>query len=749
MWWLALLLAVWTLPAWAAPARVLSGEHDGFTRLVVELDSDADWTVGRTVDGYALQIAGAVNQFDLSGAFDLIGRSRIAALSVDPETGVLKMAVGCNCHVSPFEFRPGTIVLDIKDGPPPKDSPHEEILALDPQASDPMPKPGAAAFGEENALAFAWIDAALGKVPMPIVDPEPGSLGLPDLELAPEPTSMAGPDPVAASDLPVSPLMDPGLTPLRETLMQEISRGAAQGVVTMGLAQTAMPGDHAAAEPQQARVGLGALDDLPQVRVEGTAPEDLSPEGAQCPTDVQLDAAAWGDDRPIWEQMSEARNGLVGEFDRPNPEAVAKAVKFHIFIGFGQEAVAIAQSMQLTDRDQALWLSMARILDEVADPDPAFAAMQGCDSAAALWAVLAAQDPNLDGLNLAALQRSFSALPSGLRQALGPRLIERLMLLGEVDAVNVVSNAIRRAGVDQDRGVALASAEVAAQAGEYEAADKLLQPLLTDPGPQTAEALVAKIEGQAARALPMTALDLQEISAYAMERADGPQAAEFDRALVLAMALTGDFSGAFALAPDDPVLQADLWRLLSALGNDESVLAVATLMPDTIAPVEARPQAAVFAERFLRLGLPDQAQIWANGAESIDGLLSAEIALANRDGLLALSHLQGLDSEAARSMQIAAKILTGDDHAAAADLAQAGDAQGAALALARARDWAALGQDGPAEWQDAALSLGGSKSETPAGPLAEGNALADQAQETSAALRALLAAVPAIEKEAP
>ena len=723
---LALMLILLAAPLWAAPARVSSGEHEGFTRLVVELAQPAPWVLGRSVDGYALQIEGEVSQFDLTAAFTLIGRSRIAALSADP-AGVLRVAVGCNCHIIPFEFRPGTIVLDVKDGPPPETSPFEAQVTSSnisiPAAPAPPPVDPQAA----SAFAEVWIDAALGAGAMPV--PKPA-------------------DPVpSGAELPSS-LLDPALVPLRDDLLREISKGAAQGVVTMDLPKdAALPLIEGAADPgDQARLGLGAL---PQIRVTGADLPDLAVEGAQCPTDVQLDLAAWGDDRPIWQQISQARDDLAREFDQPDAEAIAAAIRFHLFIGFGQEALGLLDAFASGDRDAGLWRSMAHVLDDLPDPDPAFAGMESCDSAAALWALLQAPEGALTGINALAAQRAFSALPSGLRHSLGPRVIDRLSALNEFEAVDVVANAVRRLGDGQDRGIAIVAAEVAAHSGAFEAADDLLHPLLADPGPLTPEALVARIEGQAARSLPVKAAEVLAMEAYAAERRSGPNAAEFDRALVLALALGGDFHRAFAEARAEPGLQQDLWRLLADLGTDAAILEQAALLPDTPAPKAARAVAVRFAARFLQLGLPDQARIWMAGAETPDQILAAQIALANHDGRAALGHLEGSDSTEAAALRVTALTQSGDDPAVAEVLAQAGDAAGATAAMARARDWAALGASGLPEWQGAAQSLLAPPPGPVAGPLAEALALADQAQDTGSALRALLDVVPKVENSTP
>ena len=78
-------------PALSDTARVYSGEHADFTRLVVELSTDQDWTLGRTPMGYGFA-TGSDSQpvFDISTVWDRIPKSRLQALRTDPETGALQ-----------------------------------------------------------------------------------------------------------------------------------------------------------------------------------------------------------------------------------------------------------------------------------------------------------------------------------------------------------------------------------------------------------------------------------------------------------------------------------------------------------------------------------------------------------------------------------------------------------------------------------------------------------------------------------
>ncbi len=757
---LALICGLLSCPLWAAPARVISGEHDGFTRLVVELGAEAVWQFGRSEDGYELRLQGPPRDFDLTAVFNAIGRTRLAAIRTDEGSGVLRISIACSCYAAPFEFRPGTVVIDLKDGPPPKDSAYE--LPLDPAlavtaAASPAP-------AKHGAMSYAWADRALGLATR--TDPFQGAAIL--MQPAPEPRPMPEPEPEPAlastsssiAEASRQALPDPGLAPLRDALMREISLGAAQGVVDMHLPDA--PTEPAPAEPKaemapdQARVGLNDLAALPQMRV--VRPNDdktsLGAEGAECPSDVQLDLASWGDDRPVWEQISESRNNLTGEFDRPNPEALRKAVQFHLFIAFGAEARDLLRAYPDLDPDAPLWSSLAYVLDDQMDPAPAFAEFGTCDSPAALWAMLSNPMPESSDWNVIAVQRSFSTLPLHLRQLLGPRLVEILASLGEDKAIPVITNAIRRAGGEEDRGVQLMEAEMAADAGDQQAADALLGALIKDPGPESAYATVALIEGKAARGMPVSEKAVTELEALVVEYDASPDGPRFQKALVLARALSGDFARAFSEARDDSDLRADLWRLLAALGNDDLVLELATLPEGSSAPPDGQKVAADLADRFLTLGLPAQAVLWLSSAPQADPLLAARVAIAQHDGRSAIAYLSGLEGEDAFALRVKALIMTGDDAQAAMEMTRAGDLSGATSALARARDWTALQEKGQTEWLTAAKALspgspeaaGATPDVAPPGPLAEGANLVAQALATREALTALLASVPAPKK---
>ena len=87
----------------ANTVTVRSGEHQGFSRLVLEFPNPVDWQFGRTEDGYELRLPDAGSTYDLSQVYRLIDKARVAAVSTGPDQGSLFIGLGCACHAIPFE----------------------------------------------------------------------------------------------------------------------------------------------------------------------------------------------------------------------------------------------------------------------------------------------------------------------------------------------------------------------------------------------------------------------------------------------------------------------------------------------------------------------------------------------------------------------------------------------------------------------------------------------------------------------
>ncbi len=693
-----------TTAALAQPVALTSGEHDGFTRLVADFGHPVDWRIGRTEDGYALMIEGAQPSYDLRQVFDIIGKTRLAAIWAEPETGALRIGIACACHMLPFEFRPGIVVMDLKDGPPKKGSSFELTLAgvvagtlKTRQPPRPRSRPA------DLTPPYRWIGTALI---------EEKSTG-------------------ATLPFPENPAMED----LRDTLLRQLSRGAAAGVVDLHLPEKPPQEPIVPFPSAQIRIGdAGTLEAAPA--------DTLAADGTGCIAEDRLTIETWGQDGPAAGQFASAMAGMTGEFDRPEPEAIQKAVRFQLFLGFGLEARQTLLAFSEPLPDAPLWRSLAYILDAELDPAPFFRGQTACDGAAALWAMLSDPAPKPgDAVNSTAIRRSFSALPAHLRRHLGPALAERFLTLGDGEAARAIRDAILRAPGDPGAEVTRLEAEMSLSAGDPAEAETQIAPLVTSAGPDSAEALSTYVKARVAQLLPVTPEVVTALEAFQAESAGSQSAPVLAEALILARAASGDFAAAFAELPESPQTEASIWALLLRLGNDDAFLAEAIRPPEMLPPL--RPDLSKgIAERLLGLGFGDPALLWLQRLDPSDPRRLAEAYLLLRDGRSALSALAGRSAPEDLRLKAKALSILNNPAAAAEALQAAGEEEAAWPSRSRAELWPELAADGPEPWRSLAAELAPIEAIPDEGPLARDHRLAAASSETRRAALALLTAVP-------
>lgn len=176
---LVLLLSILPAVASAEVLQVRSGEHSGFSRLVIELDGPTPWRLGRTERGYALILTRRGISYDLSRVYRLIPRDRIAAVR-DAGAGRLDLTVDCDCHAEAFQFGPRKLVVDVISGPAAENSPFERPLAR-PGASAktlPLPKPEPAPAPERAAPETAVAETAVAEAGVATAKPAEAMAGM-------------------------------------------------------------------------------------------------------------------------------------------------------------------------------------------------------------------------------------------------------------------------------------------------------------------------------------------------------------------------------------------------------------------------------------------------------------------------------------------------------------------------------------------------------------------------------------------
>ena len=730
---LLFLLMLWSSGAAGAQTiRVQAGEHDGFTRLVLTLPAPSLWAVGRTDDGYELWIDRAGLRFDLSDVFRAIPRMRLSAIWADPQTGHLRLGIGCACHALPFEFRPDILVIDLRDGPPPKASSFE--AALDGQA--------------QPALTRAAELRPRSRPPrrVPIGDTALLDLAFPQGGAAP-------PDP-ALRDQPKA-LPPPDLAPMRADLLQALGRAATEGVIDLDAARLPPDGPEVLSLPADGSGSLAhlAINDAPgRIAAPATGLHSgLTADGQVCLPDSAFDLASWADDRPFDTQVAAARGRIVGEFDRPDPAAVADLIRLYLYFGFGAEAQDVVTAFAVDDPAVPVWRAMAQVLDQT----PAMAggplAQQGaCPGAAALWAALAAPSlRTIDAADPAAITTAFSALPVHLRRHLGPGLAQKFLTAGDLSTAQAIRNAIWRAPGDAGAAARLMDGQLDAERGNLSAAETTFAEVASNGGTEAARALVELVDARIGQGEAVDPATVTELAAFVHEHKGSPLERDLIRAELLARASQGDFEAGFGRLTDaDGTALADLWGLLARSGPDSAVLAHAVLADDAPVPRLDDAVRTRIGTRLLDLGFADAALRWlpavTAGGAGTDALM-ARAELARGDARAALRGLAGLGGTDADQMRAAALSQLGDLAAAAGAFAVAGDDPARQTALWRAGDWAAGAGSVAAPARGDVAWLASAKPPVPdaTAPLAAGRALVADSSKARAAILALLDAQPA------
>lgn len=754
---LALLLAGIAPTVRAETVRVRAGEHASFSRIVIEGAGSKGWSLQRGGKGYVFRAADPAIEYDLSGVFRYIRRNRIADLD-GKGSGALELALACNCHASAFATQAGAVVIDVSEGAAPAGSPFEapdtgeEVKAarapgpaFPPWQPRPLEAPEA-----DRLLPVYW----QGDGP---ADPHPET----PAELGARPTH--SPEPPAMSS-------DPRAAEIREALVGELSRAAAQGLITIDTPgkPEAPPPPQTAPESVTAEPTAPAPGDDPGIplRIETSidrdalfsgAGEALSAEGRSCPEDADFAVTDWGEETPPADQIARIRRGLVGEFDRPEREKVVALARLYIHLGFGAEARAVLDAFGI-DRVAAPWLrTVAGIVDGEEEAVPALVGFTSCDGDVALWAILETRAALArSDINSAAVLRSFSALPLHLRRLLGPRLVERLVASGDAETAHAVRAAVLRAGPDDSAAMGLADAELALAEGDEPKALQGLDALASGGSADAPEALARAIRLRLDRGEAVPPLLAETAAALAFELRHEPRGAELAGLQILALASTGDFQSAFAeerrWRPDFPPtlgsqVLLELFAVLAGSGDGWTFVnhfyrereRLLGLDPDILLRLD-------LAERLVSAGLDDEALSFLQGeaaATAKGRLLRAKLALNAGDAGAALALLAAEAGPEAASLRAEAHLRGNAPAKAETEFAASGDAAGAGRAAWIAGDMKGAAAFAPETLAPALQALGLPEAVTePAaangGQLAGGRALVAEAETARGALSDLL-----------
>ncbi|MEI4488127.1 hypothetical protein V8J36_18190 [Frigidibacter sp. MR17.14] len=612
--------------------RVISGEHPGFSRLVLTPPRALDWRIDPEEGGYRLVLDGRVG-FDLSEIFRRIPRARL--LAVEPAgPGALRLRTAPDVPADGFiaEDR-RSIVIDLGD-PTPGSLPAPVSVSATAAEGARLYRPLLPPLAD---VGIFWRDRPL-PAPAAAADTEGGGGGQRSAASGPAPEAIVV-SPASAADQTPRARPEERAQAVEKELLDQLARAAVQGLITIDpSALPKLPG----AEPLpavlpdvtsalDARAAPVAAETSMDRALGRPARPEVSPQAHACLADDAIDVAAWSDDRPYVEQLADHRTEVMADLDAVDPAKILAMARFQIAQGFGAEARALLAGYPQagTPLVRGLLEQMARIVDGAAPAEGPLSDQAGCAGLVAPWAALAGQGDPRDLAPRGAILRGLSGLPLGLRRQIAPGLAERFLSSGDAEAARIIRDALYRAPGTAGAAAEMLAARVEAGDGEQAAAEGRLATLSRGEEPLSGAALVALIDQRLSAGEPVAPGDIALAQARAFAARGTADGIALRQAALRALVAGGRIDEAFAerdIARDEapPASWSTLDHgLVAAIAAQPDEVAFLTAAFRALPQIEALPASdplrPAIAERLRAAGFPDR-------ATAIEGPAAAEAA---------------------------------------------------------------------------------------------------------------------------
>jgi hypothetical protein len=706
---------------------IRSGEHADFSRLVLSIPGDTDWTISEIETGYIVGFGDPVVAVEISNIYERIPRERLA--DVVTEGAELTLDVVCDCHIDAFLYRPGMLVIDVIDGPAPPD------LAFVPSA---LPETSTIRVEPVDTAPVSNI-ANLTTQSLPRI-----SVELP-LFTQSQPWSDFIAD-VPASYIPEMP-RDPNLVEAERAIIESFARAATQGIFDFPARPLPPPPEDGVAQPPTPIAPMSdPMDGVPipltaadpegpgfllRTGIERNGLEGVEPDAApaSCPQDVDLNMSEWGEAEGFGTLISQLRLAVTDEAGNSQPDAIHKLARAYIYYGFGLEARQALATIEEPSKQTEYLFLLARLVD--GDPVPVVETLQfrSCGPSMEAWIALASGrlDTSDERIHSSILM-AYRAMPDALRGHLGVRLAQIFAEAGKLhDAQEILSSSIQ-ATTGGGRESELAEAGLAGRTDGIEAEFAQLDEFIeTNPRAQP-EDMVRLLDLARQTDTPIDDSILEIAEGMRFEADNHAPAAALVEAEVRLLLDQDQPQAAFALLNGDVGPMSP--DLLADLHSEATIVFARTASEDAFLPFAFSPlppgtnhaaQNAV-AARLIDLGFPSEAL----------ALIAAPLTGHEREDRL----LQQARAESMIGMTDTTEPTLIPDPTMITDLGSApilGDeTEGSPLDGAwRAGEWATLEAS-----DDPLLSSASRALLTPVAPpgdetpLADSRALLEQAQET-------------------
>jgi len=510
--------------------QVRAGEHQDYTRLLLEIPEHNTWIFTPGIVIGRLDIAGPALEFDLTQTFSRIPRTRVH--DVRSSANGLDIYIACACEIHVHETIPQFLMIDIIGStsdrtyaplaaPRPPGRPDKLARAYGHPGGDPKQ----AGVRLAQALRGNNEDSTLTQVlSLNTISAAP-SRAQPTNPTAPHDANMLQPAQIAQE--------------LGRVLAHSVSAGMLQPV-TDGVIPIA--GTHTPDKPRSS-----ANPDL-HLSIGPNRPNQTSGQDgttAPCPDLHTYDLPSW--DVPMsLPEVTARMHQIFNASDNLQDLEILNLSKSFLYFGFGAEARMILSLRSHTDPAGKILTDISYIVDLSKSPEKdAVWALRNCGPMGSLWAFLAAPEdvPPID-FPIDNLVQAVKILPANLRLHLGPIVAQRLAGLKLSDQAKIVQAALDRVKQDESPQLTLARAAVALPGADAETTRMLEATLSPQHSDDDLLFLLSYRDAQGA----LVEASLLEAATTRLFALRGTQAAqEIATFVITAKARAGNFSQAFEI----------------------------------------------------------------------------------------------------------------------------------------------------------------------------------------------------------
>ncbi|NOR62733.1 MAG: hypothetical protein GQ535_09610 [Rhodobacteraceae bacterium] len=502
---------------------VNSGEHEGFSRLVLRIDPAVNWEIVEARGEAIVRFPDQSLTFSTSHVFDRISTDRIAGVSEasSDEGSYLQLEFNCKCEVQSFAFKENYIVIDVFDGP--------ALGPVETAENPPQWQPDALPFIQLSSPPSRFSAYVMAHAPMqPHILPDPPPQTAP--EAAPQMAAPAMPDMVAEVEEQVpgeddviaemetmagaavsgmnevvetedNPELQARIEEAQNQLLAQLTRAADQGLVQF------VPAPVPVAEVEETAPAPEPVPEPPVVDPElmqqlsartaySQGTEDALTEIVnqfampQCMDDAHFSMIGWGGEAGFSDQLASLRSQLLGEFDTPNPQIAKELVQLYLRYGLGAEARLMLMEVGVELENAALYNDMAALIeDEAARVTGPILEGAGCGSAHEMW-YLATGLGDYQVLEPLTITDVFSTYPIEVRALIGPPLAQAFISREQVEAGHLILEIVRRAESGVTTAQSMAEARVMEAQGDILGAASVYRTLALGNGENAPDALI-------------------------------------------------------------------------------------------------------------------------------------------------------------------------------------------------------------------------------------------------------------------